>query len=171
MTRGMLKAVIILPGTAIIYVPGLVIWLTRNTSYAASWSQNTILGWLAGFSFAAVGLALMIWTMRLFMTKGGGGTPAPWEPIKNLIIEGPYRYLRNPMLSGVILFLIAEALILQSVPVLLWALFFLALNTVYFALSEEPQLEKRYGTPYVEYKKNVPRWLPRLSPYQLDNAE
>jgi protein-S-isoprenylcysteine O-methyltransferase Ste14 len=107
----------------------------------------------------------MIWSSRLFMTKGGGGTPAPWEPIQNLIIEGPYRYFRNPMLAGVILFLIAQALIFQSVPIFLWALGFAALNTVYFAFYEEPQLEKRYGKPYAEYKENVPRWLPRLSPY------
>ena len=166
MNSGMIKAIVILPGTALVYVPALIMWLTRNTLYAASFSPSSFSGWLAGISFAVVGLVLMLWTMRLFLTKGGGGTPAPWEPVKKLIIEGPYRYFRNPMLSGVIVFIIAEALIFQSMPVFLWAVFFVALNTVYFIYSEEPQLEKRYGKPYVEYKNNVSRWIPRRSPYE-----
>ena len=165
MNIGMIKAILILPGTALIYVPVLLVWLTRNTAYAARWMPETVTGWLGGILFAGIGLVLMIWSSRLFVTRGGGGTPAPWEPISNLIILGPYRYLRNPMLSGVIFFLIAEAFIFQSWPIFLWAVFFFALNTVYFAKFEEPQLERRYGAPYVEYKRNVPRWLPRTSAY------
>lgn len=165
MNSAMIKAVLILPGTALVYVPALVVWLTRNTTYAAQLMPKTITGWLGGFLFAGIGLVLMIWSMRLFVTRGGGGTPAPWAPINNLIILGPYRYVRNPMLSGVIFFLIAEAFIFQSLPIFAWAVFFFALNTVYFAKFEEPQLEKRFGAPYIEYKRNVPRWLPRTNAY------
>jgi protein-S-isoprenylcysteine O-methyltransferase Ste14 len=104
--------------------------------------------------------------MRLFAVKGGGGTPAPWEPIKNFVVLGPYRYVRNPMLIGVNLLLIAEAILLQSIPIFLWMVAFVIINTIYFALSEEPQLEKRFGQAYANYKRNVPRWIPRPTPYR-----
>lgn len=161
----LIKAIVILPGTALVYVPSLIVWLTRDTGYAASPARTSPIPWLAGLPFAAVGLVLMVWSMRLFTQKGGGGTPAPWNPIKNFIVLGPYRHVRNPMLTGVILFLVAEAILFQSIPLALWAAFFFVLNTVYFALSEEPQLEKRFGQAYRDYKREVPRWIPLLTPY------
>ncbi len=166
MNLPLIKAIVILPGTALVYVPALIVWLTRGTAHAARFPPDSTLHWLAGIPFAAADLALMIWTMRLFTLKGGGGTPAPWQPVENFIVSGPYRYVRNPMLIGVILFLIAEALLLQSWPVFLWMTVFVIINTVYFVLSEEPQLQKRFGQPYADYKRNVPRWLPRLTPWR-----
>ena len=160
----LLKAIVILPGSALVYIPTLLVWLARKTSLAARFPPDSAIVVLAGFLFAAAGLVLMIWTMRLFVIYGGGGTPAPWEPIRKFIVRGPYRYVRNPMLIGVILMLVAETLLLQSIPIFLWMVAFVLLNTIYFAFSEEPQLEKRYGEAYRDYKHNVPRWLPRLSP-------
>lgn len=165
MNSPLIKAIVILPGTALVYVPALLIWLTRNTAYAASFPPASLVNWLACLPFAIAGLILMIWTMRLFAVKGGGGTPAPWEPIKNFIALGPYRYVRNPMLIGVNLFLIAEAIVLQSLPIFGWMVAFVIVNTIYFTRSEEPQLEKRFGPAYADYKRNVPRWIPRLTPY------
>ena len=166
MNAAFIKAIVILPGTALVYVPTLIVWFTRNTSHAASFPPGSAIIWLGGLAFAGAGLTLMYWTMKLFSTKGGGGTPAPWAPVRNFIVAGPYRYVRNPMLLGVNLFLTAEALLLQSIPILLWMIAFVALNTVYFAMSEEPQLEARFGKAYADYKRDVPRWVPRLSPYQ-----
>lgn len=162
----LIKAIVILPGTALVYVPALIVWLTRNTRLAASFPPQSAISWLAGIAFAAAGLVLMIWTMWLFTSKGGGGTPAPWRPIRNFIVIGPYRHVRNPMLIGVNLFLAAEAIFLQSFPILAWVMVFFALNTVYFARSEEPRLQQRFGQPYADYKRNVPRWIPRLTPYE-----
>ena len=70
------------------------------------------------------------------------------------------------MLIGANLLLIAEALLLKSWPIFIWMIAFVIINTVYFVLSEEPQLEKRFGQAYADYKHNVPRWLPRLTPYR-----
>ena len=166
MNTSLIKAIIILPGTSLAYVPALIIWITRNTVYSASFHPTSAIIWLAGLVFTVAGLGLMLSTMRLYATKGGGGTPAPWDPIKNFIVLGPYSYVRNPMLIGVNMFLTAEAIILQSIPIFLWMIVFVIVNTIYFAFSEEPQLEKRFGQTYSNYKNNVPRWIPRLTPYR-----
>ena len=164
----LIKTIIILPGTALVFVPALIVWLTRGTAYAARFPPDTAIPWFVGLAAAGAGLALMIWTVTLFATKGGGGTPAPWEPIRNFIVVGPYRYVRNPMLLGVNLFLFAEAALLQSFPLFLWMIAFVIVNTLYFALAEEPQLKKRFGEAYTDYKRHVPRWIPRRSPYRGD---
>jgi len=166
MNLALLKVILILPGTALVYVPALLVWLTRGTGFAAHYPPGSTLQWLAALPFAAAGLALMIWTMQLFASQGGGGTPAPWQPVENFIVSGPYRHVRNPMIIGVNLFLTAEALLLGSWPIFAWMVAFVIVNTIYFALSEEPQLEKRFGQPYADYKRNVPRWLPRLTPWR-----
>lgn len=157
---------IILPGTALVYVPALIVWLTRDTAYAAGFPPASVLAWLAGLAFAVAGLVPMVWTVRLFAAKGGGGTPAPWRPIRNLIVLGPYAHVRNPMLIGVSLFMVAEAILVHSIPIFLWAVAFVILNTIYFVYFEEPQLEKRFGRAYADYRRNVPRWIPCLTPYR-----
>jgi protein-S-isoprenylcysteine O-methyltransferase Ste14 len=70
------------------------------------------------------------------------------------------------MISGVVFLLFGESLLLLSVPHALWALAFLALNLVYIPLLEEPQLARRFGEPYREYWRHVPRVIPRLRPWQ-----
>lgn len=165
MNRDFLKAILILPGTALVYVPVLILWLTRNSFFAGSFSPGSALAWLGGLILAGSGLVLMIWTMILF-AKQGRGTPAPWQPISKFIVSGPYAHMRNPMLTGVILFQGAESLLMQSWGLFVWMLVFFVLNTLYFKFSEEPQLEQRYGAAYMRYLAHVPRWLPRLAPYQ-----
>jgi protein-S-isoprenylcysteine O-methyltransferase Ste14 len=117
-----------------------------------------------GIIAAGLGVALAFWTVTLF-AKFGQGTPAPWDPPQKLVIRGPYRYVRNPMITGVLLLLLAETLLLQSLPIFLWLLFFFLLNNIYFPLFEERSLEKRFGADYLKYKKHVPRWIPRLTPW------
>jgi len=90
---------------------------------------------------------------------------APWNPPQHLVVGGPYRYVRNPMISGGLFILLAEALFFGSSP--LWGLLavFFVLNLVYIPLVEEPGLGRRFGQDYIRYKQNVPRWIPRLTPY------
>ena len=171
MNTRFLKAIVILPGTALVYVPATLLWLFQDTAYAARFPPDSLILWLIAVVLGSQGLILMVWTTRLFAAAEGGGTPAPWDPINKLIVTGPYRHMRNPMLSGVILALGAEAALLTSVPIFVWMLVFLLVNTVYFSLSEEPQLEKRYGAAYRDYKNKVPRWMPRLDPYVGPSAE
>ena len=161
----MTKAILLLPGNVLVLFPALILWATRGTRWAAGGQPASMTAATAAVAIAVPALVLMIWTARLFAARGGGGTPAPWDPVTRLIIEGPYRYVRNPMLIGVILFLVAEALWLASWPILVWAAVFTAVNALYFPLSEEPALLKRYGEPYAQYCRNVPRWLPRTTPW------
>jgi protein-S-isoprenylcysteine O-methyltransferase Ste14 len=76
------------------------------------------------------------------------------------------------MILGVLLVLCGESILFRSYRIAIWLVVFSIINHVYFLLSEEPGLIKRLGREYVEYKKNVPRWIPRLKPwYPQDKKE
>lgn len=111
------------------------------------------------------GFSLFVYTVFLFRMFGSG-TLAPWTPTQRLVISGPYRYCRNPMITGVFSMLVGESLFFHSTSILLWALAFFLINTIYFVLKEEPDLEKRFGEDYRAYKKIVPRWIPNVKPYK-----
>lgn len=158
----MAKAVLILPGTALIYVPLLIHWFSAGWPFGAE--PGTGLHWIVAALLAVPAVALAVRTMTLFVREGRG-TPAPWDPPQRFVVSGPYRYVRNPMLSAVILMILAEAAALSSLPLLGWAGVFFLLNTVYFAFIEEPGLETRFGEEYRRYKAAVPRWIPMSRPY------
>jgi protein-S-isoprenylcysteine O-methyltransferase Ste14 len=101
--------------------------------------------------------------------KFGKGTPAPWDPPKSLVIQGPYRYVRNPMITGVLFMLLAEAIFFKSLPIAVWMIVFFLGNAVYFPLVEERGLEQRFGDDYWKYKTHVPRWIPRLRAWKQGN--
>jgi protein-S-isoprenylcysteine O-methyltransferase Ste14 len=160
-----LMAILLLPFLVVVVAP---YWLL--TAFAAGdtrWDNGSLIAWLprsAGAVLLILGLALFSWCVSLF-ARVGQGTLAPWDPTRKLVAVGPYRYVRNPMISGVAAMLVGQALIWGSWVVGLWALVFVLVNHVYFVLSEEPGLERRFGERYLTYKANVPRWIPRLKPW------
>ena len=111
------------------------------------------------------GIVLAVATIRLFMTVGEG-TIAPWDPPQRLVVRGVYRHVRNPMISGLCLVLLGEALLAASLPLLGLFAFGVIINAIYIPLSEEPGLARRFGDDYLDYKRNVPRWVPRLRPWR-----
>jgi protein-S-isoprenylcysteine O-methyltransferase Ste14 len=119
---------------------------------------------IVGLMILSIGLATMILTVRMFIQLGEG-TLAPWSPTRKLVVFGLYRYVRNPMILGVSMVLLGESILFRSYRIAVWLAFFFLTNHFYFLLSEEPGLEKRFGREYVEYKRNVPRWIPRLTPW------
>tara|TARA_A100001037_G_scaffold299869_1_gene326355 strand:- start:783 stop:1289 length:507 start_codon:yes stop_codon:yes gene_type:complete len=161
----LIKAIILLPGNVLVFIPLTILWLSRDDVVPLRLLPSSKLVVALGLLFLAIGLFLAIWTIRIFIKRGGGGTPAPWDPIKNFVVEGPYLYVRNPMIIGVILLLISESIILQSWEIFSWMVVFAIINSAYFVLFEEPKLERRFGEKYLNYKLNVPRWLPRISAY------
>jgi protein-S-isoprenylcysteine O-methyltransferase Ste14 len=120
---------------------------------------------IAGLVLYASGLALQLYTTYLFW-RFAQGTLAPWQPTQTLIIRGPYRYCRNPMITGVLSMLLGEAMFFNSRGIMYWAGLFFVINNIYFFLLEEPSMLARFGDSYSEYKKHVPRWIPRLRPYR-----
>jgi protein-S-isoprenylcysteine O-methyltransferase Ste14 len=128
--------------------------------------DNIILKFLA-ISFFLVGISLFLWTNYLFKTFGKG-TLAPWTVKQHLVIRGPYKYCRNPMITGVLFILIGETLFLHSTNIFIWTCAFFLVHIFYFAFKEEPDLYKRFGDEYKTYKENVPRWIPKLRPYPGD---
>ena len=163
----LLSAILLLPGPAIVYIPALIFWLSLETRWAPSFPPSNLVFMVVGIFLAGIGIILAIITVRLFKLKGGDGTPAPWDPINNFVVEGPYRYVRNPMLIGVILILSGISLLTESWLIFFWMLLFFVGYNVYTILKEEPELVDRFGSPYLKYKTEVPRWLPRITPYQL----
>ncbi len=145
------RAIVLLPGTVVVVVPAVI--LASGDGFDVGW------GGAAGLPLIAAGVALWIWTVRLF-ARIGKGTLAPWDPTERLVVEGPYRYVRNPMITAVLAVLLGEAAVFGSAGVLAWAGAFLAVNWTYFVLVEEPGLERRFGDEYRAYKRAVPRWIP-----------
>ncbi len=157
-----LRAILLLPGMVTVVIPATILYCTGVAWPPQPW--NIIL-LVVGSMFIFVGLALMVWTNRLFITVGKG-TLAPWNPPQKLVVRGIYRYVRNPMITGVCCILLGEAIFFCSLPLLGLFSFGLVLNLIYIPLSEEPGLAKRFGDDYLLYKQNVPRWIPRLTPWE-----
>jgi protein-S-isoprenylcysteine O-methyltransferase Ste14 len=118
------------------------------------------LGRIAGALLFAAGFAMFLWCVLLF-ARVGRGTLAPWDPTRGLVVVGPYRHVRNPMITAVATMLAGEALFFHSARIGLWLLLFIAINHSYFLLLEEPGLIARFGEEYERYRAAVPRWLPR----------
>jgi protein-S-isoprenylcysteine O-methyltransferase Ste14 len=157
----LVRTIIVLPGTALVFIPAAILWAFADTKFAAQVvDPGQVLFWFA-LVIACSGLALSIWTVTLF-TKFGDGTPAPWDPPKKLVIRGPYRHVRNPMITSVLLILLAEAILFQSWTIAAWMVVFFIGNAIYFPLKEERELERRFGDDYRAYKAQVPSWIPRL---------
>jgi protein-S-isoprenylcysteine O-methyltransferase Ste14 len=156
-----LRAVLLLPVVMAVVVP---YWLlTRFALIDTRWSTTSALAWpmrALGAMALLAGVLMFSWCVSLF-ARVGRGTLAPWDPTQRLVAAGPYRYVRNPMISGVAAVLAGEALLTGSRILGLWLLVFVAFNYAYFVLVEEPGLERRFGAPYREYKARVARWIPR----------
>jgi protein-S-isoprenylcysteine O-methyltransferase Ste14 len=150
-----LAAILLLPGIVTIGIPAFIVW-----------QNGANIGPLAviGLLLVLIGLTLLAGTIKLFASVGRG-TLAPWDPTTRLVVRGPYRYVRNPMISGVLFVLLGEAALAGSVPLLLWFGAVFAVNAAYLPLVEEPGLSRRFGDDYETYRAHVPRWLPRIRPW------
>jgi protein-S-isoprenylcysteine O-methyltransferase Ste14 len=151
-----------LPFLVVVIVP---YWLLNTFAAGGTCGNGHLIpSWLhrgAGVVLSLLGFGLFSWCVGLF-ARVGRGTLAPWDPTRKLVAVGPYRYVRNPMISGVALMLLGQALFWPSVAIAIWAGLFILINHLYFIFSEEPGLESRFGENYRQYKANVPRWLPRI---------
>jgi protein-S-isoprenylcysteine O-methyltransferase Ste14 len=115
-----------------------------------------IMGWL----IALAGALLAALCIGTFVTRGRG-TPAPFDPPREFVASGPYRYVRNPMYLGAAGVILGAGLILSSPSIVLLAFAFLAITHLFVVIYEEPALTSRFGDSYLRYKSSVHRWLIR----------
>jgi protein-S-isoprenylcysteine O-methyltransferase Ste14 len=160
-------------------------WLTTVASLAVGTAFFALWFWLLpswlGFRIDTAGAARWRWIAALPSVLGfavafrcvwdfgrtGRGTPAPMIPPKKLVVVGFYRYVRNPMYLGFITGWIGLWIVFgQANLVALVIAFAVVLGVALFVvLYEEPTLRRKFGAEYEEYCRNVPRWIPRLRPW------
>lgn len=115
-------------------------------------------GWLLIVAGAALYFVTAFWGFAI----RGQGTPLPIDAPKKLVVEGPYRVVRNPMYWAVASVMLGEAAVFDSVALVEWAAGFFAGTVLFVLFVEEPSLRQKFGEEYEEYCRNVPRLFPRL---------
>ncbi|RUX25628.1 isoprenylcysteine carboxylmethyltransferase family protein [Mesorhizobium sp. M2A.F.Ca.ET.042.01.1.1] len=144
-------------------VAGLMPWLLTD-HYRKP--QANVPGFVAtGSILVIVAAAILLHAFARF-AREGLGTPAPVAPTEKLVVGGIYRHVRNPMYVDVLAIILGQVLIFSSWPVLLYGLIAAAAMVSFVKLYEEPTLAQRYGEEYEAYRRAVPGWLPRLTPWR-----
>ncbi|MCV3206938.1 isoprenylcysteine carboxylmethyltransferase family protein [Mesorhizobium sp. YC-39] len=144
-------------------VAGLVPWLLTD-HYRLPWS--TVPG------FAPIGSVLIVAAAALLLhafarfALEGLGTPAPVAPTERLVVGGIYRHVRNPMYVAVLSITLGQALLFSSLALVAYAVIAAAAMVSFVKFYEEPTLARRYGADYEAYRRAVPGWLPRLTPWR-----
>ena len=143
-----LLAFLALPGVVAFGVPLLIAWpRVREGSFNG-----------LALVLLIPGITLLLWCVRDFFVTGKG-TLAPWDPPRNLVSSGPYRYSRNPMYVGVGLMLWGWAIAFGSWALVLYALIVMVAFHLRVLLNEEPYLARTHGRRWDDYRSRVPRWL------------
>lgn len=146
-----------------LWFPAVVIGVTLGWLWL-----DRVMGWRgphfpwAGRILVLVGLLLVSWCNALFASLGQGTAHPFTAKTQRLVMAGPYRYVRNPMMYGVGAILVGLALWLGSLG--LWFGFglFVLFLSLFVPYYEEPDMERRFGQEYRDYCRRVPRWFPRL---------
>lgn len=144
-------------------VAGLIPWSISLYQIQPAFLGIEPIRWL-GIGVLALGGVLLLETFARFALQGRG-TPAPIAPTKTLVVTGSYRFVRNPMYVAVVSLILGQALLFGSFLTLLYG-FAVWLTVHAFVLTyEEPTLSRTYGEQYDQYRANVRRWIPRLTPW------
>jgi protein-S-isoprenylcysteine O-methyltransferase Ste14 len=156
---GSLVFLLLAPGV----VAGVVPWLLTGWDSTGPPAPVVALGAL----LIAAGAAVLLHAFARFVIEGIG-TPAPVAPTERLVVGGLYRHVRNPMYVAVAATIVGQALVLGRPALLLYAAAFMGTVAAFVHLYEEPVLSERFGAQYEAYRGAVPRWRPRLRPWQPD---
>jgi protein-S-isoprenylcysteine O-methyltransferase Ste14 len=151
---------VLAPGVIAGFVPWLITgWTPEGPGYW--WVPAQILGG----ALAAAGVLVLVHAFVRFLTEGRG-TPVPIAPPKRLVVGGLYRYVRNPMYVAVEAVILGQALLLARLDLVIYAAFVALVTTLFVVAYEEPELSRRFGSDYADYRRRVGRWLPRLRPWR-----
>ena len=145
---------ILVPGT----VAGIIPWLLLQGSGNLLLRIPSI--WMIGLLPLLLGVGLYLWCAGAF-TFIRKGTPAPIDAPKVLVVQGLYRWVRNPMYVAVLSVAIGEAILFRSILLVGYALALWGVFHIFVVFVEEPSLRSQFGASYETYFRTVPRWLPR----------
>lgn len=157
---------------------GTVLFLVVAPGVVAGVIPWALTGWESGDAFGSLGLvrvvgavvlvagvAVLLEAFARFVLEGRG-TPAPVAPTEGLVVGGLYRFVRNPMYLAVGATIVGQAFVLLRAILLGYAAVFLLAVAAFVHWYEEPTLARRYGAQYEAYRRAVPGWLPRRTPWQ-----
>ncbi len=143
-------------GFVLIYVPARLLSWSGVVRPATIGVQQ-----VAGMVIGIAGAAVALWCVFCFASSGRG-TPAPFDPPRRLVIQGPYRFVRNPMYIGAGLALASAALFYESLPLLGYTGIFFFATHLFVVWYEEPTLRRTFGQEYEAYCLQVKRWWPSV---------
>jgi len=144
---------IVVPGTVVVYIPYRLTGRFHNPASGP-------LMWLSG-AIIVLGAAIYFRCAWEFAVRGLG-TPAPIAPTKFLVTTALHRYVRNPMYLGVASVILGEAALFRSLHLVEYAFVMLLMAHIFVLTYEEPTLRRQFGESYEEYRRTVPRWIPRV---------
>ena len=154
---GTLVFLVVVPG----FVAGLVPWLLTGWEAAdPPWPLR-----VAGALLLVAGVIVLLHAFARFVTEGLG-TPAPVAPTERLVVGGLYRYVRNPMYLAVGATIVGQALLLGRWALIVYAVVFGVTVGAFVRGYEEPTLHDTYGEEYDAYRRSVPGWWPRRTPWR-----
>ncbi|MGD2251795.1 MAG: isoprenylcysteine carboxylmethyltransferase family protein [Anaerolineales bacterium] len=141
----------------------LFVYLATLVDRALSlpWPFSDAVGWFVAVPLMAVGGAAIAWSAFHFVRAKG--TPVPFNPPPTLVESGPYRYVRNPMVSGVFLLLFGIGFAIRSLSlVVIFTPLYILANVWELKKIEEPELIRRLGEDYLAYRERTPMLFPRI---------
>jgi protein-S-isoprenylcysteine O-methyltransferase Ste14 len=166
----MMRRIAAIAGSAVFLVlaPGFVCGVAPW--WISGWRMEAPLLGLAAFRYAggllvALGAVVLLDSFARFAVQGLG-TPAPVFPTKQLVMTGLYRYVRNPMYVAVVSTILGQGLLFGNVRVVEYGGMVWLLAHLFVLGYEEPALRASFGEEYEAFRKAVPRWIPRLTPWR-----
>ena len=155
----------------LLIIPFWLIWIPHRILLSSENIYRFDIGIYRHLGLAPIVLGVIIYLICsgsfVFVGKG---TPIPFTPTKELIVTGIYRFVRNPLYIAGVLVLAGEAILFQSLGIFIYCLITCGIINVVVRI-EETRLAEQFGAKYEEYRKSVPRWIPRFKPYRIDDSE
>jgi protein-S-isoprenylcysteine O-methyltransferase Ste14 len=150
----------IAPGTFAAFIP----WQMSRWRVQASFPGITAVRVVGGLLIAGGTIVVLDAFVRFALQ--GIGTPAPIYPTRRLVVTGSYRYVRNPMYVAVASIVLGQALLFANIQIFIYGLCFWLATHVFVRFYEEPTLRRTFPEDYAAFTAHVPRWIPRLTPWQ-----
>jgi protein-S-isoprenylcysteine O-methyltransferase Ste14 len=138
---------------------GVWVWLALQVERRAGGALPALpaAGRIPGVVLIGLGGTVVLTCVAMFVVAGRG-TPAPFDPPRALVPRGPYRWVRNPMYLGALLVLVGFGLWRTSLAMILLAVPAALCAHLLVVLYEEPSLQRRFGSQYLDYQRRVQRW-------------